>query len=103
MEDFAMATHSKIEKIIVLDVEIPKLCHEHDKIFIAESLVKLPVGWRQAYCDKYAVHFLECMAEEKDSLKKQGIARRKCNNWLRHVIRKYEHMIKAAPNENNES
>lgn len=81
---------SSVEKIVRYDVKLPENCHDADREWLCSQFVLLPKAFRDRYAQKYSEHFTKAYETECNQLKKSGVARRKCNNWLRAVIREYQ-------------
>ncbi len=69
---------------------LPKYHHRADREFIKSSLGELPPIWRKQVVDHYSSKYSDVYFNEPNENKRENLARKTANAWLRGYVAKYK-------------
>lgn len=71
----------------------PPVCHTDDLAWICNKIDELPEDWREYAASKYAALYIHKISETKEETKKQNVARKSANDWLRRQVENYNNKM----------
>lgn len=69
---------------------LPRYHHRADREFIQSSLSQLPPIWRKQVVDYYSAKYSDVYFGEPNENKRENLARKTANAWLRGYVAKYK-------------
>lgn len=64
--------------------------HKDDKEFIKKQIAMLPTHWRKQVVEVYSEKYKETLYSEPNKNKRENLARKAANGWLRGYVEKYK-------------
>ncbi len=71
-------------------MRLPYFHHKLDREFIMTQLKELPRHWREQVAEAYSDKYKETLYGEPNENKRDNLARKTANNWLRGYVERYK-------------